>query len=259
MIEAVRLVCRTRHDRHDRGHSAYVAKSPPEAVEPVLLVPGFMAGDASLAAMHAFLRRHGLRTYRSGIRVNAGCTQENGTRLERRVEEIVLRRDRPVSIVGHSLGGMLARGLAARRPDLVGRLVTLGSPVLAPGAVHPLLAWDTRMLVRLSRAGLGGLMKQDCVAGGCAARSFEELRAPLSPSIDYTAIYSPRDGIVDPRACAEPAARPVEVPTSHCGMAIDPVCFDAVLAALRSESLGRSPDEPLSRASRGRAQRGTAG
>ena len=42
-------------------------------------------------------------------------------------------------IVGHSLGGMLARGLAVRRPDLVSGIITMGSPMLAPGAHHLVL------------------------------------------------------------------------------------------------------------------------
>jgi pimeloyl-ACP methyl ester carboxylesterase len=53
-----------------------------------------------------------------------------------------------VTVVGHSLGGLLARGLAVRRPDLVAGIVTLGSPVLALGAHHAAL---TRSLDALGR------------------------------------------------------------------------------------------------------------
>ena len=138
-----------------------------------------------------------------------------------------------VTVVGHSLGGMLARGVAARRPDLVAGIVTMGSPMLAPGAHHVSLARSVDLLVRLNRAGMRGLMAEDCVAGSCAQESFDQARAPLPEGVDFTAIFSRRDGIVDWRACVDPVARPVEVRSSHVGMAFDPVVITAVSAALR--------------------------
>ena len=51
----------------------------------------------------------------------------------------------------------------------------------------------------------------------------------------FTAVYSRRDGIVDWRACVDPLAVPVEVTTSHCGMAFDPHVIDHVSAALRRQ------------------------
>lgn len=240
VVEAVRLVRRRVAERSEQRNLPYAGQPSPQAVEPVMLVPGFLAGDSSLNAMSLWLRRKGWRTYRSGIHVNVGCTQEVADRLERRVEAISLRRGRSVTIVGHSLGGMLARGLASRRPDLVAGIVTMGSPVLAPAAVHPVLAWDAGMLTQLSRAGFGGVMSQDCVAGTCARRSFEETNQPLNPAVGYTAVYSRRDGVVDWKACLDPAALQVEVRTSHCGMAFDPVVFDVVLDALQGQQLSRA-------------------
>jgi hypothetical protein len=127
---------------------------------------------------------------------------------------------------------MLARGLAVRRPALVAGIVTLGSPMLAPAAHHVSLARSVDALVRLSRAGVPGLMSLDCVAGDCARTSFAESREPLPAEVQFTAIYSRRDGIVDWRACVDPLATPVEVRSSHLGMAVDPSVFAAVTAAL---------------------------
>jgi pimeloyl-ACP methyl ester carboxylesterase len=246
-LEVARGVRRRQADRRQAERGSYARPGRTPVTEPVLLVPGFMAGDWTLLRLAGFLRDNGFRTYRSQIRVNAGCTQRAGERLERRLESIAIRRESKVTIVGHSLGGMLARGLATRRPDLVAGIVTLGSPVLAPGAVHALLTWDAELLTRLSRIGFGGMMSDDCVAGTCARDSWEETQAALDPSVGYTAIYSRRDGIVDWRSCLDPFAEHVEVRSSHCGMALDPRVFDEILAGLQTQRLSRAnrPAAPL--------------
>jgi triacylglycerol lipase len=203
------------------------------ASEPVVLVPGFMAGDATLLFMSRHLRKLGFRTYRSTMHVNVGCTQDASYALERRVEAIAIKRERKVTIVGHSLGGLLGKSVAARRPDLVDGIVTMGSPLLAPGAVHPVLAFDIAMVIALRRAGLGAMMAADCTSGECAKLSWEQSQAPLEKSVAFTSIFSRRDGVVDWRGCLDPAAKTVEVRTSHLGMTIDPVVFDIVERTLR--------------------------
>lgn len=243
VVEAARLVRRSRTDRRARAVLPYVGSHRVPAHDPVLLVPGFMAFDGTLKAMSLFLRHHGFRTYRSQIVLNVGCTREAADRLERRLESIAIKRNRRVTIVGHSLGGMLARGLASRRPDLVEGIVSMGSPVLAPGAIHRVLAWDAQMLAKLTRAGFGGMMSSDCFGGHCARLSWEESQQDLHRDAAFTAIYSKRDGIVDWRACLDPAAEQVEVRTSHCGMAVDPIVMDHVLAALREQQVRRANRE----------------
>ncbi len=206
----------------------------PDLLAPVVLVPGFLAGDGSLALMSRHLRGQGHRTYRSAIHANIGCSQRASLALERRVEEVAERRGRRVALVGHSLGGMMARGLAGRRPDLVREIVTLGSPILAPGAAHPLLLFDLKVLAGLHRAGLGALMGRDCTSGDCARASWEQTRVPLRRDVAFTSVFSRRDGIVDWRSCLDPAATQVEVTTSHVGMAFDPAVLDVVTRTLQS-------------------------
>ena len=230
--------------RRLRG-SPYAGPAPVRHATPVILVPGFLAGDSTLRPMSRVLREHGYRTYRSSIHVNAGCTLNAAAQLESRLESIVLRRGARVQIVGHSLGGMLARGLAVRRPDLISRIVTLGSPMLAPGAHHAVLARGVDMLVRLSRAGLPGLMAEECVAGTCARQSFDESRAALPADVAFTAIYSQRDGIVDWRACVDPEAVAVEVTASHVGMAVDPRVIALVAEALSQSAASVSAGKTL--------------
>jgi triacylglycerol lipase len=206
--------------------------------QPVLLIPGFLAGDSTLRPMSARLRAAGYRTYSSRIHANIGCAQTTGEALERRLEGVVHRRRRPVAIVGHSLGGLIGKALAHRRPDLVAGIVTLGSPLLAPGAVHPALSLDLLLLGGLQRWGFGALMGEDCTRGECARVSWEELSAPARDGMAFTSIYSRRDGIVDWRACLDPAARQVEVRCSHVGMAVDRHAHRHVLAGLAQVSAG---------------------
>jgi triacylglycerol lipase len=236
VAEAGRYAVRSVGEYRDRRSWPPARTTAPS--DPVVLVPGFLAGDGTLRFMARSLRREGFRTYRSHIRANLRCTLDAAAQLEGRLESIAQRRGGRVQIVGHSLGGMLARGLAVRRPDLVSSVVTLGSPMLAPGAHHASLARSLDVLVRLSRAGVPGLMTADCVAGACARQSFEESRRPIPPTVAFTTIYSRRDGIVDWRACIDPLAQAVEVSTSHIGMAIDPRVIDHVVATLRSQAAG---------------------
>lgn len=232
VAEIGRYALRAAGQRRSRRSTPYAARSGARLGDPVILVPGFLAGDGSLALMARALRGEGLRTYRSHIHANVGCTLNAAAQLESRLESIAMQRGSRVQIVGHSLGGMLARGIAVRRPDLVSNIVTMGSPMLAPGAHHRSLTASVEVLVRLSRAGVPGLMSEECVAGSCARQSFAECREPLPAGVGFTAIYSRRDGIVDWRACVDPVAVPVEVTASHLGMAFDPRVVDAVSAAL---------------------------
>lgn len=259
VTEAARLVSRSTGSRLSRlrgREEPQGLRAPEPGREPVVLVPGFMAGDGSLVMMSRHLRRLGYRTYRSTMHANVGCTQEASAALERRIEAIVARRDRRVSIVGHSLGGLLARGIAARRPDLVDGIVTLGSPLLAPGAAHPLLLLDLALVVRLRRVGLGQMMGADCTSGECARLSWEQGRAQLPKDFGFTSVFSRRDGIIDWHGCLDPQSRTVEVATSHLGMAFDPVVLDVVAQALAEHRSRREVTTPARPAAAPRASAG---
>src|SRR3954466_14827537 len=104
---------------------------------PVLLIPGFMAGDLSLGTMANWRRRAGYCTHRTGIRANFDCSEEACRRLEARLEHMAERHGERVIVIGQSRGGIFARALAAKRPELVSGIVTLGSPTRSMLAVHP--------------------------------------------------------------------------------------------------------------------------
>ncbi|ANH38487.1 Alpha/beta hydrolase family protein [Nocardioides dokdonensis FR1436] len=230
--EARRYATRALSARLERRRTPYVAGPQARDLDPVLLVPGFLAGDYTLRFMAAALRKQGMRTYRSHIVANVGCTLDAAHLIEQRLEAIANKRGTRVQLVGHSLGGMLARGIAVRRPDLVSGIVTMGSPMLAPAAHHRALTAGLGGLIALSKVGVPRTMTVDCVGGPCARESFEESRQPVPADVAFTAIYSRRDGIVDWRACIDPTATAVEVRTSHVGMVMDPAVITAVTEAL---------------------------
>src|SRR4051795_7052889 len=104
--------------------------------QPVLLIPGFLAGDDSLGLMTRWLRRTGHHTRKAGIRSNIDCSEAAAVRLEERVEVLAECHEQRVALIGQSRGGNLAKVIAARRPDLVSGIVALGSPQLNPLAIH---------------------------------------------------------------------------------------------------------------------------
>jgi len=199
----------------------------------VLLVPGFIAGDQTLGLMTRWLRRAGYHTRSAGLRMNVDCAGEILRGLEARLDGLVQRRG-PAVVLGQSRGGSLARALAARRPDQVAGLITLGSPTLDPLAVGPLTLLSVRAVSALGALGIPGFLSRRCLDGACCAAFREGLETEWPVDIPYVSIYSRRDGIVDWRACLEPAAKTVEVHASHCGMAAHAGTYGAIAQALRA-------------------------
>lgn len=230
--EAGRFAAGRRSQRGERRRTPYAGAAVERSGEPVLLIPGFLAGDWTLRLMSAELRARGFRTYRSSIAANVNCTLDTALAMENRLEQLAERRGSRVQIVGHSLGGMIARGLATRRPDLVSGIVTMGSPMRAPAAHHKILTHGASALTKLAAAGVPKVMTAECIGGECAHLSFVESQEPIRSDVAMTNIYSRRDGIVAWPACIDPQGEAVEVRASHIGMAIDPRVIDAVTEAL---------------------------
>jgi pimeloyl-ACP methyl ester carboxylesterase len=199
----------------------------------VLLVPGFLAGDGSLGTMTQWLRTAGYRTKRAGIRLNVSCSELACERLEERLECLAERTGQRVVIIGQSRGGVLAKALGARRPDLVAGVVTLGSPVLSQLAVHPVVLAHVGVVAALGSGPVRGLISWSCLRGKCCTRFRAALEGPFPPEVGYVAIYSRSDGIVDWRSCVDPEADVcVEVRGSHCGMGLNADTYRAVASAL---------------------------
>src|SRR3954466_6992547 len=69
---------------------------------PILLIPGFLAGDNSLSVMAGWLRRLGPRPRASGIRFNVDCANRALLALEQRLERAADDSGRTVAVLGHS-------------------------------------------------------------------------------------------------------------------------------------------------------------
>jgi triacylglycerol lipase len=200
--------------------------------QPVLLIPGFLAGDDSLGLMTRWLRRTGHHTRKAGMRANVGCSGKTVERIELRLEELVQQQGRRAAVIGQSRGGTFARVLAGRRPDLVSGIVTLGTPQIDPLAVHPFVRLQLLALGALGTIGAPGLFRRACLEGECCSEFWEQYAQPLPRGTGYVSVYSRTDGIVDWRACLDPVAEHVEVRASHIGMAVNAQVYRAIAEAL---------------------------
>jgi triacylglycerol lipase len=202
-------------------------RSPPRRAdaEPVFLIPGFMAGDASLAMLRSWLVRRGHRVSTSGMRVNVDCAERGVTRLQGQLEAFASEGADRVVLIGQSRGGALARVLAVRNPQIVSSVVMLGSPVRDPLAVAPSVLQTLRWVARLGDLGLPGVLSSSCRDGACCSSFRDDLTTALPEGVMATAVHSRSDAIVDWRACLDPHAHHVEVDSSHCGMSVHPAVY----------------------------------
>jgi triacylglycerol lipase len=213
--------------------SRFLDPAEAEESQAVMLIPGFLTGDQSLGMMGSWLKRSGHRTCRAGIRLNIDCSEAAVGRLEESLERFVDLEGQKAFVIGQSRGGCFARVLGVRRPDLVRGVVTLGSPHLDPLAVHPMVWAQGAALATAGSLGLKGVVSHSCRFGDCCTKFWHDLRGPFPPRMRFISVYSPSDGIVDWRACLDPAAHHAEIDSTHCGMSVNSAAFDVVTQALR--------------------------
>ena len=119
-------------------------------------------------------------------------------------------------MIGHSRGGVLAKVLSHRKPDLVEQVITLGSPLNDPFDVHPLT------MAGVHAAHLYNAMRYRHDAS-VEMRFLRDLRA--EPRVPTTSIYSRSDGVVNWKACLRPDINAIEVHGSHVGLAMNPEVY----------------------------------
>jgi triacylglycerol esterase/lipase EstA (alpha/beta hydrolase family) len=111
----------------------FLNRAPSGDGHPVMVLPGFLASDFSTKPIRSFLKGKGYETYGWGLGRNLGTDIVGGEqvlsdRLINRVIELSVIHSAKVSLVGWSLGGILAREIARIIPDCVRQVITLGSP-----------------------------------------------------------------------------------------------------------------------------------
>jgi len=209
---------------------------------PVVVVPGFLGSDWYLLEMYYWLGRIGYRPHLSRIGRNADCLDLLLDRLLGTVEEARASTGRPVHLIGHSLGGMLSRAAAVRRPDRIASVITLGSPFrgIRP---HPLVMQATTAVRRRIRNRGGNASQPGCFTPACACDAVSALRVPLPPSVPQVAVYTKTDGIVDWRVCVndDPTAD-VEVSGTHVGLAFNPRVYSIIAERLGALTAGAARD-----------------
>jgi triacylglycerol lipase len=204
----------------------------------VVVIPGFLGTDLYLMELHAWLGRIGYRPYFSGIGINAECPN---LLIQRRLNETittaVAETGRKVHLIGHSLGGVLARSLAGQRPRDVASVITLASPIRGTVMHRSVMGAAEAVRLRILQEHGRGVLP-DCYTGRCTCAFVDSLRRSVPEPILETAIYTRQDGIVDWHCCVtkNPALN-FEVSGTHIGLAFNPSAYTIVAERLAKASL----------------------
>lgn len=202
----------------------------------VVVVPGFLGSDFYLSHLTTWLNRIGYKAFVSGIGLNAECPNLLiEYRLNQTIKQALEATGRKIHLIGHSLGGVIARSVAANRPQHIASVVTLGSPFRG-NVAHP-------SILRAAKAVRQHILKQHgpevlptCYTARCTCDFLNNLRCDMPESVSQTAIYTKDDGIVDWQYCRTGVREnDFEVPGTHIGMAFNSSVF-AIIAKRLSQA-----------------------
>jgi pimeloyl-ACP methyl ester carboxylesterase len=183
----------------------------------VVDIPGWKAPELSGAPLRAYLRALGYDARGWGFGTNTGDPRRDVERLTRQVLHRVGASGSPVSLVGWSLGGVIAREVARREPGAIRQVITYGTPVVG----------GARFTAVARAYGAADSSAADAVA--------KRLDAESPISVPLTAVFTKRDGIVAWQACIDhrtPRAEHVEVASTHIGMGLDPDVWELIARRL---------------------------
>ena len=197
----------------------------------VLVLPGFMAGDASTRPLRSLLSDLGYDAVGWNLGRNVQVDDARVAAMMDCVDALFTRTGRKVSIVGWSLGGVFARELAKQAPEKVRLVISLGSPI-SDDRNHT----NARRLFEF----LNGREPEPMRAG-----KFRTLGA--APPVPTTSILTKSDGVVHWRGSVQHGAGEVEnieVHASHCGLGVNPVAVYAIADRLAQAEGAWQPFEP---------------
>jgi len=189
----------------------FLAAAPRGRRHAVIVVPGLGASDRSTVAIRRFLTHLGYEVH--------GWTRGHNVRppgtdlpaVAAQILALYAATGLPVSLVGWSRGGIIAREAARQVPHAVRMVITLGSPFAAPSATNVGFIW---------RWAVGASLPE---------QTTEQLRRLSEPlPVPSTSIYTRSDGVVAWQACREdegPSRENVEVRTTHIGLGFDPAAL----------------------------------
>jgi hypothetical protein len=198
-----------------------LARQPRGHGQPVLILPGYGAGDGSTAILKSYLRLLGYQVRGWGLGRNSGDVAELFPRVLKRISSFAHRTHQQVRLIGWSLGGYFAREAARERPDLIYRVITLGTPVIG-GPRYTVVAR------RFQRRGIDM----------AAIEAEIELRNQISLCTPVTAIYSRADAVVAWEACIDQNGtyvEHVEVRTTHVGLGFSPEVYKIIAQRLAED------------------------
>jgi hypothetical protein len=201
----------------------------------VLMIPGFCSGDQTLYPLAWRLRAAGHRVFFAGIWWNTGCPRDTVERLAEALSTLYAAEEEKFVLIGHSLGGIYARELGRRAPEMVERVILMGSAIRHPlASTNPLvLAWYVAS--RPGHPDGGGCV--DSLADLCGTNQLDP------PAVPETIIYSRRDEVVAWTSCLEegPEVETIEVDSSHYSMPYQPRVWSIILERLRHKREAEIP------------------
>jgi triacylglycerol lipase len=183
-----------------------------------------------------FLRRIGYRPAHCGIWFNSGCFATFDRRMVDRLVGAHERSGMRVAIIGHSRGGHYARSLAARHPNLVSHVVTMGAGLEDPLDVSALCHCAAVTAQTVLHTGDPRRATLGCLTAGCTCAPSQAFNMAVPDQVRMTSIFSRSDGVVRWSSCVADYATCVEVPGSHLGMMCSRHAYRAVAHALAQPS-----------------------